>query len=445
VLKRKIVMLGGGSGYFETVIAELGLAKELAGCSAVLYDIDKTRMSLVRRASQRILDKLKADIRLTSTTDLARALDGADYAISSIGVHGPNVRWHHMDCEVARKFGIIHTTGDTVGPAGISQGLRIIPIYLKIATEMTKRCPAAILLNHSNPMNPICRSIIKATGIHTIGYCHNVAGAIHYFAEVLDVPAEELETTVAGPNHMNWLLTIRHKGRDVYPELKRRVLRNKPQVRHMFAREMLKLLGLCPIGGDRHMIEFYPHARMATKPEELRYDLEYRARGFVADGESNPRMTMVELEERAKGTKPPRVRKGLSPESMGAQIRALALGHEKIHYVSTTNHGAVPNLPDWANIELKAVVGSCGARSIFAGELPTEAARWSLAQIYAHELLVDAAIEGSRDKALQALASDPMMANFHEVEPLFDALVEAHGPRLARFRKRGKRPTRTGK
>ena len=45
MLKRKIVMLGGGSGYFETVIGELGLAKELAGCSAVLYDVDKTRMS----------------------------------------------------------------------------------------------------------------------------------------------------------------------------------------------------------------------------------------------------------------------------------------------------------------------------------------------------------------------------------------------------------------
>ena len=58
-------------------------------------------------------------------------------------------------------------------------------------------------------------------------------------------------------------------------------------------------------------------------------------------------------------------------------------------------------------------------------------------------MLVDAAIEGSRDKALQALACDPMMANFHEVEPLFDALVEAHGPRLARFRKRKKRPTRS--
>ena len=46
------------------------------------------------------------------------------------------------------------------------------------------------------------------------------------------------------------------------------------------------------------------------------------------------------------------------------------------------------------------------------------------------------AVEGSREKALAALASDSMMLNFKEVEEVFDAIVEGQGPRLARFRKR---------
>ena len=436
MLKRKIVLLGGGSAYFEWVIGELALTRELAGCSVVLYDIDKERMNLVYRAAKRSLAKIKADIRLTSTMDLARALDGADYAISSIGVHGPGARWHHIDCDVAKSFGIIHTTGDTVGPAGLSQGLRIIPIFVKIARQMKKYCPDVILLNHSNPMSPICRAVIKTAGIETIGYCHNVSGGIRYFSGVLGLPAEELEVTAVGPNHMLWLLEIRHKGRDVYPELKRRILKGKPKERQIFAREMLKLFDIFPVGGDRHMIEFYSHARMPTKPEELLYGLKYRARGFERDEPSNPRVGLLELEARANGKKPPRVPDQVSPESMGEQIRAIALGREKIHYVNTPNRGAVPNLPDWAVIELKAVVGSHGARPIFVGELPIQAARWSLATFHVHELMVDAAVEGSREKALQALACDPMMLNFREVEPVFDALVEAQGPRLARFRKR---------
>jgi len=436
-MKRKIVLLGGGSAYFESVIAELALTEELAGCSVVLYDIDRKRMDLVRRAGRRTLDALGARLKLTATTDLARALDGADYAIASIGVHGPGHRWHKTDVDVCARFGIIHSTGDTVGPAGISQGLRIIPIFVEIARQMKKRCPNVVLLNHSNPMDPICRSVIKTTGIETIGYCHNVAYISRWFARLLGLPAEELEVTAVGPNHMLWLLAIRHRGRDVYPDLKRCILEGEPEPTQTFAREMLERLGLFPIGGDRHMIEFFPHARIYATPEELLYGMQWRS-DMIREGALARELSKEpsDLELRAAGKKPPFVPEGTSPESMGEQIRALALGPEKIHVVNTPNRGAVPNLPDWAVIELKATIGAHGARPIHVGELPPQAARWTLAHVYAHELLVDAAVEGSRHKALQALACDSMMLNFREVEPLFDALVEAQGPRLRRFRKR---------
>ena len=435
-MKRKIVLLGGGSAYFETVIGELATTPELAGCSMVLYDVDPKRMGVVRRAGQRILDATGRKLKLTATTDLSRALDGADFAISSIGVHGPGHRWHKIDVDVCARFGIVHTTGDTVGPAGVSDGLRIIPIYVAIARQMARYCPSAILLNHSNPMDPICRAVIKITGIETIGYCHNVPNETHWFAKVLDLPARELDVTAVGPNHMLWLLGVRHHGRDVYPELKRRILDRPPEDTRTFAREVLALFGLYPIAGDRHMVEFFPHARIATKPEELLYGMRWRS-DTIREGALARELSKEpsNLELRAKGKLPPAVPTAGSGEDMGGQIRALALGIDTPHYVNTPNRGAVPNLPDWAVIELKAVVGSGGAKPIYAGELPPQAARWTLATIYAQELLVDAAVEGSREKALQALACDPMMLNFREVEPLFDALVEAQRPRLDRYKR----------
>ena len=435
-MKRKIVLLGGGSHYFERVIGELALMEELAGCSVVLYDVDKERMSLIRRAGKRIINEVGAKLKLSATTELARALDGADYAISSIGVHGPGGRWHMLDQEVCGRFGIVHTTGDTVGPAGLSQGLRIIPIYHKIAQKMRKYCPDVILLNHSNPMAAICRAVTKYSGITTIGYCHNVAGDTRWFANLLGCEPDELEVSAAGPNHMVWLLGVRHKGKDVLPDLKRRILNGKPEPRHTLQREILGLLDVFPIGGDRHIIEFYPHAREVTKPEDLKYGMRWR-KETIEEGRLARELSSEpsEIDLRAAGKLPPAVPKQLSPESMGEQIRALALGREKIHYVNTPNRGAVPNLPDWAVLELKSIVGSNGARPIAAGELPPQAARWSLNHIYFHELLVDAAVEGSREKALQALACDAMILNFTEVEPLFDAIVKAQGSRLRRFRK----------
>ena len=435
-MKRKVVLIGGGSGYFEGVVGEFCLTPELAGLRVVMYDIDKKRMGIVRAAAKRTIEATGADITLSATQDLARALDGADFCISSIGVHGPNKAWHHLDCKVAARFGVIHTTGDTVGPAGFSQGLRIIEPYMKITREMEKRCPGAILLNHSNPMSPVCRAISKYTKVNVIGYCHNVAGGIAYFSRILGIPGEELETTIVGPNHMNWLLDLRHQGRDLYPELKRRVLRGKPTERQMFARDVLRVYGIFPVGGDRHMIEFFPYLRVASTPEELPYELKWRVQPQAVEkieGEIVHKPT--ELELRARGEVPPRIPEQLSPESMGQQVRAMALGQEMIHYVNTPNRGAVTNVPDWAVLEMKAVIGSQGAKPVYVGELPAQAARWTEAQVYAHELTVDAAVEGSRDKAIQALACDPEMTDLGEVEALFDALVEAQGPRLARFRK----------
>ncbi|OGV65728.1 MAG: hypothetical protein A3K19_25895 [Lentisphaerae bacterium RIFOXYB12_FULL_65_16] len=440
----KIVLLGAGSRYFEYVVGELAITPELAGSTIVMYDIDRPRMDLIYRACKRTIAKTKCGIKLSATMDLSKALDGANFAISSIGVHGPDASWHKLDSEVCARFGIIHTTGDSVGPSGISQGLRIIPIYVNIAQAMRKYCPDIILLNHSNPMNPICRAIIKATGINTVGYCHNVAHDISRFAKLLNLPVNELEVTVAGPNHMNWLLAIRHQGQDVYPKLKQVILNMKPEHGMIFAREVLQLLDIFPVGGDRHMLEFYPHARQATKPEELRYGLKWRAATIEAHHLAREiSHEPDELVLRAKGQKEPWIPTGKSPESMGEQIRAMAFSREKIHYVNTPNRGAVTNLPDWAVIELKAVVGSHGARPLFVGPLPPQAVRWSLPTVYAHELMVDAAIEGSREKALMALACDPMMTNFGEVEPLFDAMVEAQGQRLTTFRKAGARPRRS--
>ena len=436
---RKIVCIGAGSRYFEDVLAELAVTKELAGTKVMLYDINAERMATIMKVGRRILSETEADLSLDSTTDLARALEGANFAISSIGVHGFSLEHHKKDCDVAAKFGIIQTTGDTVGPAGLSQGLRIVPIYLKIARAMEKYCPNVILLQHSNPMAVICRAVRKYTKINVIGYCHNVINDIRDFASCLGIPESELEVVIAGPNHMNWMLGIRHNGKDVYPELIRRMRACKSPRKHIFALETYETLGIFPIGGDRHIIEFFPHARRADKPRNLPYGQTPRSTWINSYLEKGCHTWKWErLKKRAAGKLPvaiPTLDK-MSPEAMGNQVRAMAYGKPILQYVNAPNAGAVPNLPDWAVIELKSVIGSHGARPVFVGELPAAAARWSLAQIYAHELTADAAAEFSREKAIAALACDPMIRDFREAVHVFDALVAAHGDWLKPFRKK---------
>jgi len=119
---------------------------------------------------------------------------------------------------------------------------------------------------------------------------------------------------------------------------------------------------------------------------------------------------------------------------MGHQIRALTQGPDMVHIVNVPNNGTITNVPPWAVMEMKCIVGQHGAQPVYVGELPPQAARWTVAQIYAHELMIEAAAEGSRTKALQALACDPMVRDFHEPRLILDALVAAQGDRLAPFR-----------
>lgn len=433
----KIVLLGGGSLYFEYVMAEVACTKELAGAEIVLYDVNEKRMDLMRRVGLQIAARTKSGLDIKATSSLPRALDGANFAVASIGVHGPNHSWHKLDSQTVAKFGIIHTTGDTVGPSGISQGLRIIPIFIDIGKKMEKYCPDAILLNHSNPMAVICRAMMKYTSIHTIGYCHGAIGGIHFFARIMGVPFDELDYVIAGVNHCSWLMGLSHKGKDAMPMLKKALNEKSTEPHHIFSTEFFKMTGMYPLGGDRHVIEFFPHSRMYSKTKKIPYGLQWRAdmiAGNMLKKEINKGPDDIHL--KASGKKDVWLPKEneTTPESMGAQLRSMAYGHNKIHLVSTPNRNAVPNLPDWSVIELKAVIGKGGARSIYVGEMPAVAARWTLAQIYANELIVDAAVEQSREKAIMALACDPMIRDFKEAHKVLDAMVKAQGDRLKGFR-----------
>jgi alpha-galactosidase/6-phospho-beta-glucosidase family protein len=93
----KIALIGAGSHFFESVFLELGQTPELHGAEVVLYDIDAERMQLIDRVGRRISDHFGAGFRISSTQDLPTVLEGANIAITSIGVHGPAASWHKMD------------------------------------------------------------------------------------------------------------------------------------------------------------------------------------------------------------------------------------------------------------------------------------------------------------------------------------------------------------
>ena len=145
---KKIVCLGGGSLYFRRAIPDLLLSQDLGDSELVLYDIDSEKVERMAAMARRLAEVAGTRFKIRSTIDLADAVDGADFAISSIGGSGaeitPNVYnsyFHNADIRIPEKYGISQVIGDTCGPAGMMMALRSIPAYINICREMEKALP----------------------------------------------------------------------------------------------------------------------------------------------------------------------------------------------------------------------------------------------------------------------------------------------------------------
>ena len=160
-MSTRILGLGGGSGFFYTTLQEMAITPELAGSHVVLYDRTAAEMDRVAAYGRRVAETVGAKLTIETTTQMARAFDGIDYCVSSIGVHGPKRRDHLRDIRICRRHGILQTTGDTTGPSAISIALRIVPIYVRLATELARRSPRAISWARNPSTSPTCGAMLR--------------------------------------------------------------------------------------------------------------------------------------------------------------------------------------------------------------------------------------------------------------------------------------------
>ena len=453
---KKIVCLGGGSLYFRRALADLLICEDLSGSEIVLYDIDADKVEIMAAMGRRLAEMTGTKFTVRSTVDLTDAVDGADFAISSIGGSGaevtPNVYgsyYHSADMHIPAKYGIHQVVGDTCGPAGMMMAFRSIPAYMEICREMEKRCPHVILLNHSNPMAVLCRAMNKYTDLTVIGICHGVQGGIRHAAGILGVPPQELECIWIGTNHYYWFTRLLHKGHDVYPELMRRLAQRPPEEGRIMSTRLSQIYGYKIVyPEDDHIIEFYPYATQVACQADLPYGLAKKAKAHGYDahtplGEKEPASDQVRAEFLNKYQEivdetmlPQEQRDPITGEGIARMISAMAHGRREIYIVNIPNNGLIPNLPDYALVEVEGVTDSRGVRGIQAGECPLHLEGILRKRFVWQELVADAAVRGDRTLALQALLIDEMAIVPEKAEAMLDELLDASRDLLPQFNDR---------
>lgn len=453
----KITFIGGGSTVFaKALMGDLMSRPELAGAELCLFDIDEDRLRLSEAVGLRLADRLGVPPNITATTDRERALDGSDYALNMIQVGGYRPATV-TDFEIPARYGLRQTIGDTLGVGGIMRALRTIPVLLDMQRDMEQLCPDVVHLNYANPMAMNCWALRRASPIRTVGLCHSVPHTAQQLARDVGVPAGELRYLVAGINHMAFFLRLEHEGRDLYPELRRRLEEGRVPEDNRVRYDLLGRFGYFVTESSEHLAEYVPWYLKARRPDLVEaYNVpldEYPRRCRLYESAWG----YIEAELREPGSQDlDALRRQLwaqEPGAMPSQIEAIAgdlagldevrpsgeyaadiiesieTGTARTVYGNVPNDGLVDGLPYGCCVEVPCLVDGAGIQPTRVGALPPQLTALMRTNVGVQELTVEAALTGRREHVHQAALLDPHTAaelGPDETHALVDELLEAH-------------------
>ena len=457
---RKIVIIGAGSASFgPTTLATLLRNEMLRGSHLALVDLDPQRATNAARVAERMNDAWGADMTISAATDRREALPGATHVIVSIEVAPREALWQ-LDWEVPLRHGLRQPYGENGGPGGLMHTFRQVPAHLAIARDMDELCPAAWLILFSNPLPRLVRAITKHTSIRAVGKCHQINVGYALVAALLrrdygiDVPAgvtlhsdpgnysvvhslaaagrERFTITSAGLNHFIWLLGIhdRATGEDLYPAL-RAAVHSAPPTLEPLSLDLFRVFGRLPIAGDTHLAEYLPwlHDPVARPWETYKLPLyDWSGNESVRDVLNGMMQSM------ADGTMPVDGLRDAPSEGAAELVAALGGQAYMDETVNVPNGGAIANLPAETIVEVPAVVGPTGIRPLQLGPLPEPVAELCRREAALVECVVDAAVSGDRDLALQCLLLDPMVGCISRARAILDDYLTTFADYQPQFR-----------
>lgn len=463
-MNRKICFIGGGSTqWVPKLFRDILFCDTVQGAEFCLHDLVPEKSERMREACDIIQQKLGRNMRVTVDHHLDTALKDADIVILCISTGGLDAM--EIDVELPKKYGIYQPVGDSTGPGGIVRTLRNVPVVVDIAQRMETACPAAWLLNLSNPMDQIVQAVAETTKIRVLGSCHEYMGRAFGLAATFGVPnwMEGIRCKVAGLNHFAWILDLKIEGQDGYPmfddylanpdkyydnRLKAEKLRDKDctlnpaqQAKsnlnsplHMLYRDF----GYIPYPNPRHTVEFFSH----FLTEKTNYAADFGVGLTLVDDRRNKWLPDQERSLQAwiapeSDLIPTRgINHPMTIEALSRVIEALFGGPETTEALVMPNQGQIANLPRGACVETMVTIKADDAVSESVGDMPDCLQALVLPHAIVQDMTVKGALEGNRKTILQAMQIDPLcrnIADYSRMETMLNEMLEGTREWLPQF------------
>ncbi len=446
----QVTIIGGGSyQWTPELMADLFGTESLRGMHLVLEDVDPAPLAKMEPLANKLGEAMDAKVTVSATTDQRRALDGADFVIVTISTGG--FESMALDLDVPARYGIRQSVGDTVGPGGISRGLRNVPVMAGIARDVESICPDAWLLNITNPMTVLTRTVAEVSRCKVVGLCHEVGNWCWDVALMLGLPHDAVRPTVSGVNHLPVVPSLEVDGADGIALLRDLVDEvgglealepspdwdEAPQFskldfarRHRLQLTLLDRFGAVPAANDRHVAEFLPWILTEESGWGADYGIELTT---IARRQEHQAGYVADVDAWLAGTK--ELQTWPSGELPAPVIDSLLTGNPREVPVNVPNAGQCPDLPEGAVVESICVVDGDGVRGRDRAHLPAPFAELVRRHVATQEMVVRAALEGDRALALDAFLLDPLAGRgpLETTERMAEELLSATARWLPQF------------
>ena len=420
-------MIGAGSVVFsKNLTGDILSYPEFRDACLCYMDIDGERLEVAAALCGKVAKAIGATPKIETTTNLRKALTGADFVINMVQIGGFNSTL--VDFEIPRKYGLNFTIADTTGPGGLFRALRTFPMLRDLGEQMMQFCPRALLLNYSNPMSMNMQTLTRTSDVKAVGLCHSVQGTLDQLMGYLGEDPKQIAFTCAGINHMAFYTRLEKDGVDLYPRLFRAMAKPEIYNTNKVRFELMKRLGYFVTESSEHNAEyspyFIPHGREFASRYNVPIDEYLRRCDCIVD-------EFARLKAFSRSDDPLHFRR--SHEYGSTIIHSIVTGTPTVVYGNTPNHGLISNLPDSAIVEVATAVDRSGLNPTRVGELPPQLIGYMQPHVTQHELFTRAALEGRRDHVYQAAMFDPLTAatlTMDQIVDMCDELIAGHGSLL---------------
>lgn len=453
----KLTIVGGGGVRAPLFVGSALRRVEKSGLTEIcLHDIDAGKLEIFGALSSELARRVQSPVRISTTTEAERALEGAGYVVTTVrpGAEEGRIR----DERIALGHGVLGQ--ETTGPGGFAMALRSIPAILDYAALLKKVSPDAWLFNFTNPAGLVAQALRDAGFDRAVGICDGANGAQEAVSARLGVPMNEVQAEVFGLNHLSFTRAAFVDGEEVLQGLldddgflagtSQRIFSPEIVRRHrLWINEYLYYYyyaekALAALQGDertrgeevrdlnRTLVAQLGSIDVDVDPEKALsayFAYEHRRNATYMHYARADAPSMEEADRNAgagsSGNGAEHQGEGYAGVALNL-IDALQSGIACHSGLNVPNGAAIDGLRAEDVVEVSCVIDRDGIRPKRIGPMPEAQAQLVQTVKHYERLAVRAIRERRRDLAVEALVAHPLVLSYSRAEPLVDEYLRAH-------------------